>query len=178
MSSSFNANSYELMEYLARKLLNKSKEISSLVKNIALRIPSDSSLLSSLSEVDTELKQASFAIKALLTENKSLSLQLQTKKISNRPATSTSKNSVAKKSLSPSPKKKTKDTNEYSSELVMKSIIDERAREKFHDENASQGYHSELPRQSERYHKSQYRQGLNCKCKRTVQHSSSHSNGE
>ena len=75
MSSSFNANSYELMEYLARKLLNKSKEISSLVKNIALRIPSDSSLLSSLSEVDTELKQASFAIKALLTENKSLSLQ-------------------------------------------------------------------------------------------------------
>ena len=58
------------------------------------------------------------------------------------------------------------------------SIIDERAREKFHDENASQGYHSELPRQSERYHKSQYRQGLNCECKRTVQHSSSHSNGE
>ena len=122
MSSSFNANSYELMEYLARKLLNKSKEISSLVKNIALRIPSDSSLLSSLSEVDTELKQASFAIKALLTENKSLSLQLQTKKISNRPATSTSKKAVAKKSLSPSPKKKTKDTNEYSSELVMKII--------------------------------------------------------
>ena len=122
MSSSFNANSYELMEYLARKLLNKSKEISSLVKNIALRIPSDSSLLSSLSEVDTELKQASFAIKALLTENKSLSLQLQTKKISNRPATSASKKSVAKKSLSPSPKKKTKDTNEYSSELVMKII--------------------------------------------------------
>ena len=131
LSSTFNANSYELMEYLSKKLLNKSKEISSLIKNISLRIPSDSSLLLSLSEVDTELKQASFAIKALLTENKSLSLQLQskTKQISHRPTTSIptspktiSKDSKKNRCLSPSPKKKPKDTNEYSSELVMKII--------------------------------------------------------
>lgn len=130
LSSNFNSSSYELMEYLARKLLNKSKEIASLVKNISLRIPSDSSLLSSLSEVDTELKQAAFAIKALLTENKSLSLQLHSKTgIVTRPTSSlptspktTSKTSKSNRNLSPTPKKKPKDTNEYSSELVMKII--------------------------------------------------------
>lgn len=136
MSNFFNHASYELMDYLSKKLFNKSKEIETLIKNISIRLPTDSSIIISLNEVDTELKQASYAIKALITENKALNMKMQAStiqspKFNHKPTssiTSDKKNKQAqststKKYRSISPNKKTKkDPADYSSELVMKII--------------------------------------------------------
>lgn len=136
MSNFFNNASYELMEYLSKKLFSKSKEIETLIKNISIQLPADSSILVSLNDVDTELKQASYAIKALITENKALNMKIQasvfqTPKVNYKPSSSmtSAKKSkqvqptCTKKCRSISPEKITKKNPvDYSSELVMKII--------------------------------------------------------
>ena len=66
----------DLMSYLSKKLLYKSKEINLLFNNLSSRLPNDSAIINTLQEVDLQLKQASCAIKALLTENYALKVQL------------------------------------------------------------------------------------------------------
>lgn len=136
MSNYFNNASYELMEYLSKKLFSKSKEIETLIKNISIHLPTDSSIRISLNEVDTELKQASYAIKALITENKALNMKIQAStfqspKYNYKPSSSITsakkirqtQPTITKKCRSISPDKKTKkDPTDYSSELVMKII--------------------------------------------------------
>ena len=134
MSNFFNHASYELMDYLSKKLFNKSKEIETPIKNISIRLPTDSSIIISLNEVDTELKQASYAIKALITENKALNMKMQAStiqspKFNHKPTssiTSDKKNRQAqststKKYRSISPNKKTKEEREQT-EIIWKLL--------------------------------------------------------
>ena len=69
-------SSHDLMCYLSRKLMSKSKEINLLYHNLSSQISVNPALLNTLKEVDIQLKQASFAIKALLSENENLKAQI------------------------------------------------------------------------------------------------------
>ena len=113
------------MFYLSKKLLNKSKEINLLFNNLSSRLPNDSTIMNTLQEVDVQLKQASYAIKALLTENSALKAQIynyQNKKTIST-ISSRNKSNQLTKSIRISPNPHNKDlTDEYASDLMLKIV--------------------------------------------------------
>ena len=114
--------SNDLMSYLSKKLLNKSKEINLLFNNLSSRLPNDSIRINTLQEVDLQLKQASCAIKALLTEN--LALKKQIYNYQNKRTISTislrSKSNQFSKSIRVSPNPNKEITDNYASDLMLK----------------------------------------------------------
>ena len=117
--------SNDFMSYLSKKLLNKSKEINLLFNNLSSRLPNDSTIINTLQEVDLQLKQASCAIKALLTENSALKAQLynyQNKKTISTISPRSKSNKLAKSiRVSPNPYNKNL-TDDYASDLMLKIV--------------------------------------------------------
>ena len=68
-----NTSTYEIMEYLSKKLICKANELNNFLKGTA-KCGDFNNIIGTLV---VELRQASFAIKALLTENKSLYAEIQ-----------------------------------------------------------------------------------------------------
>ena len=117
-------SSHDLMSYLSKKLLNKSKEINLLFNNLSSRLPNDSTIINTLQEVDLQLKHASYAIKAVLTEN--LALKEQIYNYQNKRTISTislmSKSNQFSKSIRVSPNPNKEITDNYASDLMLEIV--------------------------------------------------------